>query len=536
MVDECRSSVGKWIQNLNNGREDPMTNRISWIGSLLLVLLAALLGLASHAQAGLKFYTGALTFEGYGNTRVDGHKLDSMTTAASTWTAYSLLIQPVGQFCNYHNPTQMSPVCASPPLTENGSANYSRCFISTGYTPPKESLIVGPCATTPGFIPSAPITGSNSATTEMTTFTTVKGEIACAPGTGDPRNACSFPHPPAIIMPGAPHTSTANGAFGTFIGGVGGVGSGSVDANYPGGGNIIYSVTYLTLGTGMGTFFPGGGPAPIHTVTGAPTNPILGTANGNDIFSYRAGPGQASGYIAVDPGPNRFGGTMKLLGRSRSNQFWYSPAYGGYLNTSLKALFQFHGGGDNALAPWLAETTMGMGTTTGNGALLHPRPSAGYRGQRCPFTSTYKTLGPPHNPCPSRTTNFAGRTDGNMSPQYTTVNGTVPITNFSRFIKTATEWTTGVAVVTAPGFGFTTVIQRTGYDNRNVNGFGTIQLVAPHLTNWFFGSLGQTVSSLGGISVMKLQFVPEPTGWMALGSGVLVLGLLDRVRARRTRR
>ena len=118
-----------------------------------------------------------------------------------------------------------------------------------------------------------------------------------------------------------------------------------------------------------------------------------------------------------------------------------------------------------------------------------------------------------------------------MSPDYTPEGALV--TDYSNFILTNTKWTTGVAVVTGPGFGFTTVIQRTGYDNRDGGGNGTIQLVAPNLTNWFFG---QNASSLGGIAVLKLQFVPEPTGWLALGSGVLVLGLLDRVRARRARR
>jgi hypothetical protein len=494
-----------------------MANRITSIGSLLLVLLlAATLGLPSQAQAGQKFYLGNLTFEGYGNTRTDGHKLDSMTTAASTWTKYSLLIQPVGRFCNFHNPTQMVPACAAPPTGE------TRCFISTAYTPPKESQIVGACATAPGVIPSAPIMGSNYAETKTGQFTTALGAIACAAG------ACAGANNPAIVMAGASTSITGGGKL-TFPGGVaagvGGMGSGSVDNNYPGGGNIIYSVTYLTLGTGPGTFFPGGGPAPLHAVVMGTAGPIFPTV-GNQIFSYRAGPGQASGYIAVDPGPNRFGGTMKLLGRSRSNQFWFSPAYGGYLNTSLQALFQFHGGGDGpgGNAPWLDLTTMGN----------NPRPSVGYRGQRCPFLGTYASIAnPPRNPCPSRTTNFAGRTDGNMSPDYT-VSGAL-VTDYSRFIMTETEWTTGRAAVTAPGFGFTTVIQRTGFDNRTPGGVGTIQLVAPNLTNWFFGA-GPTVSSLGGISVLKLQFVPEPAAWMALGSGVLVLGLLDRVRARRTRK
>jgi hypothetical protein len=447
-----------------------MSKHLLWLS-----VLVALLALGGPAQAGLKMYQGSLVFHGYGNTRDDGFTLMGMATGAITWNTNTFLAEPQGAYCNYKNYTVMANICnGAPPPT-----GYSRCFISTFYTPPRETKITGPCPTYPP--PSAPITGSGTALTRTSSFVTAMGATACAGGCA--KNAA------AIIMPGATPTTTPYGVY-TFIGGLGGMGSGSVDYNLDIGENIIYSVTHLTLGTGPGTFFPGGGPTPnIASATGM-QHPILGTPGGPSIFSFKAGPGAASGYIAIRPGANRFGGAMRLLGKNGGgNQLWWSPNVGGYIATSLKFMFNVHG--------------------------------TYQRGQQCPYPGPYPSL--MYNPCPSRTTNFLIRTDGDMNSLLTT--GGSPVTTVSRFIKTATRWSTGAAAITAPGFGFTTVIQRTGYDNRNSNGTGTIQLVAPHLTNWFFGV---QASSLGGISIMNLRFVPEPSSWLLLGVGTAVVLVLSR--------
>jgi hypothetical protein len=93
-------------------------------------------------------------------------------------------------------------------------------------------------------------------------------------------------------------------------------------------------------------------------------------------------------------------------------------------------------------------------------------------------------------------------------------------------------WTTGTVSVYASGDHnlnssfFPERLMRAGYDNRSPNGGGTIQLVTPHLTSW------GAVSSLqmGAIGVLRLQFVPEPSGLLLLLSGMAMLGVLYRRR------
>jgi hypothetical protein len=69
---------------------------------------------------------------------------------------------------------------------------------------------------------------------------------------------------------------------------------------------------------------------------------------------------------------------------------------------------------------------------------------------------------------------------------------------------------------------------RAGYDNRSPNGGGTIQLVTPHLTSW--GAL--PALQMGAIGVLRLKFVPEPSGLLLLLSGAAMLGVLYRRRVR----
>jgi hypothetical protein len=92
------------------------------------------------------------------------------------------------------------------------------------------------------------------------------------------------------------------------------------------------------------------------------------------------------------------------------------------------------------------------------------------------------------------------------------------------------KWTTGTVTVTATG-NFKTLIKRNGYDKRNATGQGAVQMVSPMLTKW----VGAGTSVTAAIGIMKLNFVPEPSEWMMLASGVSMLGLMaHRRRSRRS--
>jgi hypothetical protein len=92
---------------------------------------------------------------------------------------------------------------------------------------------------------------------------------------------------------------------------------------------------------------------------------------------------------------------------------------------------------------------------------------------------------------------------------------------------TAFPWTTGTVSVRAygdsPSF-FPTSITRRGYDNRTEMGGGTIQLVTPVLMHWTGGE------HQGLVGILRLQFVPEPSSWLMLVSGIGLLGVLYRRR------
>ncbi len=93
-------------------------------------------------------------------------------------------------------------------------------------------------------------------------------------------------------------------------------------------------------------------------------------------------------------------------------------------------------------------------------------------------------------------------------------------------------WTTGTVTVTATGRGpHNTIQQRKGNDNRATTGAsigqGTIQLVTPVITRWNQPSAN---FETGGIGVLRLQFVPEPSQWVVLVAGLSGLGVLFRAR------
>ncbi len=95
-------------------------------------------------------------------------------------------------------------------------------------------------------------------------------------------------------------------------------------------------------------------------------------------------------------------------------------------------------------------------------------------------------------------------------------------------------WTTGTVSITATAGPFPTLFRRTGYDNRTAKGLGTIQLVAPQLVRWEFPDRDAPWDRhTGAIGILRIKFVPEPSGWVVLVAGLGVLAVLYRLRTRR---
>jgi hypothetical protein len=86
--------------------------------------------------------------------------------------------------------------------------------------------------------------------------------------------------------------------------------------------------------------------------------------------------------------------------------------------------------------------------------------------------------------------------------------------------------------VTATGGPQSTMLNRTGYDNRTPAGVGNIQLVSPALTRW---KNPHSDYYTGSIATLKLQLVPEPEAWLMLVSGIGTLTILCRVNGQRRR-
>ena len=95
-------------------------------------------------------------------------------------------------------------------------------------------------------------------------------------------------------------------------------------------------------------------------------------------------------------------------------------------------------------------------------------------------------------------------------------------------------WTTGMVTITATDGFFPTLFQRTGFDNRTSMGLGTVQLVAPQLVKWDFpGRDAPWDRHTGAIGILRIKFVPEPSGWMMLLAGAGFLAALYQNSRRR---
>ena len=94
-------------------------------------------------------------------------------------------------------------------------------------------------------------------------------------------------------------------------------------------------------------------------------------------------------------------------------------------------------------------------------------------------------------------------------------------------------WTTGAVSITATGGPFPTLFRRTGYDHRTSKGLGTIQLVAPQLVRWEFPNREAPWDRhTGAIGILRIKFVPEPSGWVMLVAGVGFLVTVSKLRRR----
>ena len=187
--------------------------------------------------------------------------------------------------------------------------------------------------------------------------------------------------------------------------------------------------------------------------------------------TFRAGGGRPGQAIArVHAGANKFGGTMRILGRMSSSIRRFTPglAKQGYKIGTVSSLFGV------------------LGTTlSGTGAFPYY------------WTKRY-----------SSTTAFV------------TARGV--------------GWTTGtVSVEGTFGRPFPTSAARKGYDNRSVYGDGTIQLVTPLIVHWELSGSGSASNrGTGMIGILRLKFIPEPAGGLLLIAGIGLLGVLYRWRAR----
>jgi hypothetical protein len=189
---------------------------------------------------------------------------------------------------------------------------------------------------------------------------------------------------------------------------------------------------------------------------------------------------------------------MRLLGQVRSTGFLFSGIGDGMFGASIDWRFEHAGASARGYYCWIAAGTS-----------------------------------PTSDACPSVATNHWTWTDGYRNRAYHTTG--MPLTGTTMVYVDALPWTTGLAVVSGVRGAYPTIIVRSGYDNRTSMGSGTIQLVSPHLVNWIgltcpFSGCTPRSETTAGIAILRLQFVPEPSSWLMLVSGIGLLGVLYRMR------
>jgi hypothetical protein len=255
--------------------------------------------------------------------------------------------------------------------------------------------------------------------------------------------------PLAGSLPIVPGTAASPPGFLLPLWAISGDATGSLPVDSPYGNVSTYA---SSVRNDAGFFGPGDGPGK-RTVT----------------FPGNGGPGAR---VAISPGANQFGGTMRLLGAMGAKRAHL------YKNKSF------------------------VGTDLS---------SFGVLGSECTITC-YAT----------------GAQSNFQYHQYQTVMGKATTANITTL---GLPWTTGTVSITATGGPFPTLFRRTGYDHRTSKGLGTIQLVAPQLVRWEFPNREAPWDRhTGAIGILRIKFVPEPSGWVMLVAGVGFLVMLYRRR------
>jgi hypothetical protein len=408
-----------------NRKNHPPITRIFLIATAVLLVV----GFAMNASAGPRLYSGSIIIKGFSNDTTDG------TTAP--FTMNTPFPMPFGKNCRIG--------AFVPAQTSNGTwGSWSIPAYggqaATLHTSASKSVIAS-CEGT-GYSDGEPLIAGGSFWIGATLSTT---------GTFyTPRTPAS---PKGFAINEGDFFQTTSGG------------------SQPGDSPYLFAKNYAQLWNGLGNFGASQGP---------------GRLGGGVLFSGPRTPplDGARGSITVTPGPNKFGGTMRLLGTAYSFEGFYSTWL---VDTNI------------AKYTWLLDYHGATGSVSGSNIV----PKFG-----------------------SSTAAYIGRNKH--------------LTNVTTVHATAMSWTTGTVTVTATGGPFHTVIARRGYDIRNSIGAGGIQMVSPMLTRWVFDSATKGYYT-GSVATLHLcihlshseyQCVPEPEGWMLLSGGLSLLGLLYRANRR----
>jgi hypothetical protein len=411
---------------------------------MIVTVLLLALGFGMTAQAGPRLYEGSLIIHVFGNDTTRG----SGTSAPFTMNLPQAF-PPVAAHCNtrtFHPKETLTVGTYYNTNTHARNGNYN-VFTIPSYGGQVATRYSGNLPIAPGcgdatLQPGSPLTGQGSIHTTGATSTSRTGS--------NPRNFTLIASDLYRIVDGASPAVGWNAGWSRH--------------------HVLWEKRYWNLRNERGVFCKGCGP---------------GRYSSSPRFSFEAqGWGGSTdddwnGKLGINPGANKFGGTMKLLGTVYANAGYITHGYETYA----------------AKYTWLFDY-IGDGADASGSAITAPA-----------FGQTYNY--------------YYGR-------------------KYGKIIKNAVQafalsWTTGTATVSAIGgydyvhgaSPFVTVMARAGFDHRDEHGYGEIQMVSPMLTRWFVWG-GQHNYFTGGIGIMRLRFTPEPHTWMLLGAGVSLLGLLYR--------
>jgi hypothetical protein len=207
---------------------------------------------------------------------------------------------------------------------------------------------------------------------------------------------------------------------------------------------------------------------------------VFGPGSGpGELTLYFFGVGEPAARISIHRGKNQFGGTMRLLGAMGSKRAHE------YRNKRF-----------------VASDFSSFGVV------------GGYLRGPCSDTCRWNWFAE---------SNFQSR-------RYQTTMGK---STLARVTTAGLPWTTGTVTITATDGPFPTLFRRNGYDNRTAKGLGTIQMVAPQLARWEFPDREAPWDRhTGAIGILRIRFVPEPSGWAMLAAGAGWIALFCRRRRR----